>query len=249
MNATPLVLLHGYPFDHTMWGKVRGHLAQDVIAPDLRGFGQTPAGKDEPSLDAMADDLSRLLDREKVSQAIVAGFSMGGYVALAFAERHPRQVAGLGLVNSQTLSDTEEARAGRRTMIEKVRREGARAAADAALPKLFGRAHAGKEEFARFAIQGAQQAGVAGITWALEAMARRPDRTAVLEKLPAPVLLIHSSDDQFIPAERAHALAERMPQALYIEIDGIGHCSPLESPELVAKGLSELALRAESQNR
>src|SRR5205823_3719468 len=111
------------------------------------------------------------------------------YVALAFAERHPRQLAGLGLINSQTLADTKETRAGRRTMMEKVRREGTRAATNAALPKLFAPANAAKKDLASFAIHGAEQAGVAGITWALEAMARRPDRTSVLQKLPVPVLL------------------------------------------------------------
>src|SRR5947209_17340518 len=125
-------------------------------------------------------------------------------------------------------------------MIEKVRREGTRAATNAALPKLFAPANAAKKDLASFAIHGAEQAGVAGITWALEAMARRPDRTSVLQKLPVPVLLMHSIEDQFIPVDCAHALAERMPQALYIEIAGAGHCSPLESPEIVAKGLSEL---------
>ena len=247
MNATSLVLLHGYPFDNTMWGRVREYLVQDVIAPDLRGFGQTPAGKAEPSLETMADDISQLLDQRRVSQAILAGFSMGGYVALAFAERHPRRLAGLGLINSQSLADTEEGRAGRRAMIEKVRREGVRAATDAALPKLFSPANAAKKELPHFAIKGAEQAGVGGITWALEAMARRPDRTALLEKLPVPLLLMHSIEDQFIPVERAHALAERLPKALYIELSGAGHCSPLEAPELVAKGLSELVLRVESQ--
>jgi pimeloyl-ACP methyl ester carboxylesterase len=71
-------------------------------------------------------------------------------------------------------------------------------------------------------------------------MARRPDRTAVLETLTVPVLLVHSTEDQFIPVERAHALAERLPNALYVEVAGAGHCSPLETPEIVAKALAEL---------
>src|SRR5688572_18090650 len=93
-----LVLLHGYPFDHTMWeGVIRGlGSEQKVIAPDLRGFG-SPPGSAEPSLDSMADDVARKLD----GTAVVAGFSMGGYVALALADRHPEKIAGLALINSQ----------------------------------------------------------------------------------------------------------------------------------------------------
>ncbi len=243
MNATPLVLLHGYPFDHTMWNRVLTALPAlpQVLTPDLRGFGQTPATPDaEPSIDAMADDVFKLLEREQVPSAVVAGFSMGGYIALALAEQHRDRLAGLGLINSQPFADTEEARAGRRAMIEKVRREGPRAAVEGVLPKLFGAAHAQDPAFAGQVLAAAEQAGVAGITWALEAMARRPDRTAVLEQLNLPVLIAHSTEDQFIPVERARSLAERIPKVLYIEISGAGHCSPLEAPEIVAKGLAEL---------
>src|SRR4029434_10332953 len=90
-------------------------------------------GPAEPSLELIADDVARQLPGE----AVIAGFSMGGYVALALAEKHPELVAGLALVNSQAAADTEEAREGRRAMIEKVRKEGTRAATDAATPKLF----------------------------------------------------------------------------------------------------------------
>jgi pimeloyl-ACP methyl ester carboxylesterase len=133
-------------------------------------------------------------------------------------------------------------------MIERVRREGAQAAAEAAIPKLFSRRHPAKEELAQFAVKGAEQAGVDGIAWALEAMARRPDHSSVLEKLAVPVLLLHSTEDQFIPIASARALAERMPGAITIEIEGVGHCSPLEAPELVAKGLGELIARVETQS-
>src|SRR5690242_20560574 len=106
MNATPLVLLHGYPFNHRMWEKVIALLSMDVVAPDLRGFGQSPLGNEAPSIDLMADDVVQMLDQKGIPQAIVAGFSMGGYVALSLAERYPRKLAGLGLINSQVLPDT-----------------------------------------------------------------------------------------------------------------------------------------------
>src|SRR6185436_1276003 len=105
MNGTLLVLLHGYPFDHTMWDRVTARLTCDVFAPDLPGFGDTPSFKGEPSLDHMATEIGRMLDQRNVSRAIVAGFSMGGYVTLAFAARYPQRLAGLGLINSQALPD------------------------------------------------------------------------------------------------------------------------------------------------
>jgi pimeloyl-ACP methyl ester carboxylesterase len=114
---------------------------------------------------------------------------------------------------------------------------------------MFAAANRTKPELAAVVTVGAEKAGVAGITWALEAMARRPDRSGVLARLTIPVLIVHGVEDQFIPVERARALAERMPGALYLEISGAGHCSPLETPEIVAKGLSELTARVESAAR
>src|SRR4029453_9152463 len=86
VKGTPLLLLHGYPFDHTMWEKVVAKFEADrrFLAPDLRGFGVAP-GPAEPSLELMADDVAQQLPGE----VIIAGFSMGGYVALALAEKHP----------------------------------------------------------------------------------------------------------------------------------------------------------------
>jgi pimeloyl-ACP methyl ester carboxylesterase len=246
MSSTTLVLLHGYPFEHTMWEKVVPRLPRDIkiLTPDLRGFGQTHLPPDEPSLDLMADDIAKLLDGEKIPQAVLAGFSMGGYVTLSFAERYPERVNGLALINSQTLADTEEVRAGRRTIIQRVRQEGLRAATDAAMPKLFAPANA-KPELVRYPLDGAKKAGVTGITWALEAMARRPDRTAVLQRLAVPRLILHTEEDKFIPVERARNLAKQIPEAVYLEIPVVGHCSPLEAPEEVIKALLELLKRVE----
>src|SRR5687768_9622766 len=232
MKGTPLVLLHGYPFDHTMWEKVVAKFEPDrrFLSPDLRGFG-VEIGSAAPSLEAMAADVAQQLPGE----AVIAGFSMGGYVALALAEKHPELVAGLALINSQAAADTDEVRQGRRAMIEKVRKEGTGAATDAAIPKLFANP---REELTRYALKGAERAGVAGITWALEAMARRPDRTAVLQGLGKPILLVHSTEDKFIPVTRARDLAANL-KAKYVEIEGAGHCTPLEAPDKVAAALKD----------
>jgi len=224
-----------------MWERVIVALGKEAktISPDLRGFGNTPVGSDEPSLDVMADDVARLLDRHNLPRAILAGFSLGGYVALAFAERHRPRLAGLALINSTVLPDTEEASAGRRAMIEKVRAEGPPAAAEAAVPKMFAAANSQNPDLSRFVREGAERAGADGITWALEAMRRRPDRTAVFEELEAPRLIVHTPEDKFIPVERARALAQHNPKAAYVEIPNAGHASPLEAPEAVANALSD----------
>src|SRR4051812_20007881 len=101
MSFPALILIHGYPFDHTMWSEVVLALGDKtkIIAPDLPGFGDNPARNDEPSIDLMADDVAELFEFHHIKRAVVAGMSMGGYVALSFAERHKEQIAGLGLIS------------------------------------------------------------------------------------------------------------------------------------------------------
>ena len=225
-----------------MWSRVTAQLNWKgiLLTPDLPGFGDCPAIKEEPALERMAEHVRALLDAEKIDRAIVCGFSMGGYVALALTELHRDRIAGLGLINSQPFADSDEVRAGRRTMIEKVRKEGAKAASDAALPKLFSPRNSKDPELTRFAVGGAEKAGVTGITWALEAMARRPDRMSVLEHFEGPKLIVHSTEDRFIPIDKIRKLASVLTNNTYIEIPEAGHCTPLEAPEQVANAINRL---------
>ena len=241
MAGMPLVLIHGYPFDHTMWSRVVAALPARIrpVTLDLPGFGKEPAPAAEPNMDVMAEHIVRLLDRERISQAVLGGFSMGGYAALAVAERHPQRLAGLALINSQPFADTDEVRSGRRTIIAKVRQEGVEAASKAALGKMFTPGKPATEELAAIPNRGAAQAGVEGITWALEAMARRSDRTEILRRLNVPLLIVHSAGDQFIPIQRIRDLAKNLPAARYVEIPEAGHATPLETPDAVAAALAD----------
>lgn len=235
----PLVLIHGYPLDHTMWFGVIAALGGGVrtIAPDLRGFGRGPRPEGEPSLDVMADDIIALLERDGISRAVFAGMSMGGYVALAIAERAREKVAGLALVNSQCYADTEEAKQGRREMIQKVRAEGWIAAANATIPKMFAASRTDNPDFQRFPLNGAEGAGEEGICWALEAMARRLDRSSILSEASFPTLIVHSNEDRFIPLEKARKMAELNGQTHFVTIKGAGHGAAMETPDEVANCL------------
>ncbi len=248
MKLPALLLIHGYPFDHTLWDHVVALLGSDapVLAPDLRGFGGTPAGTEAPSLDVMADDLVKLLDKEDIGRAVVAGMSMGGYIALSFAEHWKDRLAGLGLISTQVQADSEETRANRRAVIERVRSEGTGAASTPLLPKMFSPRNSGKAELTRFPIQGAEKAGVDGVCWALEAMAQRPDRTETLRQVQVPVLVLHGADDQLVPLARAEAMSQLASDSVYRVVPGAGHATPLEAPETVATALRELLQRAAS---
>jgi 3-oxoadipate enol-lactonase len=238
-NLLPLVLIHGYPLNHTMWFGVIAALGAGVraIAPDLRGFGKAGPPEGDPSLDLMAEDIINMLDRENIPRAVFAGMSMGGYVALAIAEKAREKVAGLALVNSQCYADSEEARDGRRQLIQKVRAEGPSVAANAIIPKMFAPSRVDNPDFQRFAVEGAEAAGAEGICWALEAMARRPDRCHILADAAFPTLILHSAEDRLIPLEKAHKIAELNPQAHFVTVKNAGHGAAMEAPDEVGNTL------------
>ncbi len=246
MSLPALILIHGYTFDHTMWDFVVAELGKHtkVITPDLPGFGDNPVEINEPSIDRMADDVAGLFEFHHLSHAVVAGMSMGGYVALSFAERHKAQIAGLGLISTQAHADTPEARDGRRALIEKIRSNGIQPAIDALLPKLFTEKKGGNPDLAKFATEGAKRAGVGGLSWALQAMATRPDRNSMLRTLHVPAVVIHGAEDRIIPADRARQMSESIPNSNYVEIPGVGHASPLEAPKAVADALLDLLKRS-----
>src|SRR6185503_106886 len=125
---------------------------------------------------------------------------------------------------------------------QRVQREGAKAAAQAALQKLFAPGKASDPTLRAYAERGAELAGAAGISWALEAMARRPDRTAVLAQLQVPLLIVHSGQDLFIPVEKIRPLAQNLSKATYVEMPA-GHCTPLENPSAVATALNDFERR------
>lgn len=235
-NYLPLVLIHGYPLDHSMWFGVIAALGGGLrtVSPDLRGFGKAGPPHDDPAIEGYAEDILRALKRDKIEKAVVAGMSMGGYVALALAEMAPKTLGGLALVNSQCFADTEEARNGRREMIKKVRAEGIGAAVRAVIPRMFAPARAENPDYQKFVVEGAEAAGVEGICWALEAMARRPDRSHVVADAEFPILALHSLDDRLVPIEKARQMAALNPKVFTVALQNCGHGAAMELPDEVA---------------
>lgn len=237
-QGTPLVLIHGYPLDHSIWDETAALLSGtfDLILPDLRGFGASASSTDPYTLTDMAADLAELLDELGIPQAALAGHSMGGYVALAFFRAYPARVRGLGLVASQVLADKPETREGRYKTAENVAQNGVGVVAEAMTPKLT--ADSSLQGFIRALIEQQTPAGVIG---ALRAMAERPDSTDLLPSLNIPVALIHGDADVLIPIERAHEVQASVSQAKLFTLHAVGHLPMMESPQAVAEALKALA--------
>jgi len=236
-SGMPLVLLHGYPLDHTIWEPVLPFLqgAADLVLPDLRGFGKSPSPQGGYSLADMAADVAALLDHLKIEQAAIAGHSMGGYIALAFAHAFPERIRGLGLIASQALADSPEGRISRFETADRVRRQGVSAVADSMPARLTSNPTLQlllREVVLRQSPQ--------GIIAALEAMASRPDSTPALADYDFPVVIIHGLQDVLVPVARAHQALALVRHGHLVELEGVGHMPMMEAPQATAEGLQTL---------
>ena len=237
-TGTPLVLLHGYPLDHTIWEPIVPLLEKDfdMILPDLRGFGGSAASPTPYLLNDLADDIARLLDQLGIKKAVIAGHSMGGYVALAFAHSHPERTLALGLVSSQAAADAPECKAGRFQLAERVETDGVGEVADS-MPALLTE-DTTLQTWLKKLILRQSPAGVAG---ALRAMAERPDATPFLPQFDFPVIIIHGRADKIIPIERAVVLLALTKGGVLDELPA-GHMPMMESPQMTAGDLKGLQI-------
>ena len=236
-DGVPLVLIHGYPLDHTIWYDVVSPFEKDftVILPDLRGFGLSGVVESQFAISDMAADVAALMDYLNIEAAYIAGHSMGGYVALAFVRQYRERTLGLGLVSTQAPADTPERNQGRYDAAEEILRSGVQPVADSMSPKLS--PVEGVQTFVHNLIASQRPAGLAG---ALKAMAERDDSTSALSTFKFPVVILHGDADQLIPVQRAQEAKAAIPHATLVTLPGGGHMPMMEEPQKTATALKKL---------
>ena len=237
-KGTPLVLLHGFPLDHQLWDDVTPLLENtfELIMPDLRGFGESETVDTLYSMDDLASDITGLLDQLDIQKAAVAGHSMGGYVALAFARLYPERVRGLALVSSQAPADPPERKEGRYKSAADVAANGISSVVETMTPKFT--TDPGLQVITREMMEKQQPAAYIG---ALKAMAERMDSAPLLSTFNFPVVIIHGDADALIPVDRAREVNASVPGSLYVELKGVGHVPMLEAAKETADALKRLA--------
>jgi pimeloyl-ACP methyl ester carboxylesterase len=237
VDRTPLVLIHGYPLDHTIWNPVVPLLENDfdLILPDLRGFGQSGTVQARYSLTDMAADIAGLMDFLNINKAVIAGHSMGGYVALAFARAYPQRVHGLGLVASQAIADPSERKAARYQLAERVEADGVGEVGES-MPGLLTADTDLQAALKRLILRQPPESVAA----ALRAMADRPDSTDILPNFEFPVVIIHGLEDKLIPVERARDVRTAVKEGSLVEIESAGHMPMMEAPQITAEALKTL---------
>ncbi|HTY43054.1 MAG TPA: alpha/beta fold hydrolase [Thermoanaerobaculia bacterium] len=235
----PLVLLHGYPLDGAMWSGVARALAPRfrVLKPDFPGRGET-AAPSEGRLDDYADFVGAILEALP-GPAGLAGFSMGGYVALILARRARPGLAALALVDTRAGADDEAGRARRDEAIALVRAQGPTAVADAMLPRLLSPASLAHGDLAERVRRIMQRQKPETIEGDLTAMRDRSDSLAALPGIGVPTLVVVGAADALTPPADSEAMASAIPGARLVTIPAAGHLTPMERPGAVAAALGD----------
>jgi pimeloyl-ACP methyl ester carboxylesterase len=234
-QGSVIVLLHAFPFSHRMWRPQITALQEHhhVVAPTLRGFGNSAGWKETPSIGRIADDVRALLDTLHIVESVtVCGLSMGGYVALAFARMFPRRVRALILADTRAEADSQEARSKRDDNIEFAREHSAHEFVERMLPNMISaQTRATQQETVREIVALGAAQPTTGIMDALRALRDRHDATSELVNIAAPTLVLVGSEDAITPLSAAQTLVDHIPQAQLQIIEGAGHLSNMEQPE------------------
>lgn len=235
MNAPPhLLLIHGFPLDHSLWqpnAEALGRVAE-VLAPDLLAFESAEEVPAVLTMEHFADQLKEQLDAQGIQRTVLCGLSMGGYVALAFLERWPERVAGLILCNTRSIADTEEAKQGRENTALDALAKGSEVIARAMVTKLLSdHTHSTAPELVHTVEAMIARQRPEAIAAASRGMALRPDRTSILRASDTPTLIITSENDALMPLPTSQAMADASANSTMVVLPHAGHLSNMEAAE------------------
>ena len=227
-KGRPVVLLHGMPLDGTVWDNIAGELRNNysLIIPDIPGSGRSERLEDNARIENYAEVVKAILDNEHTGETCIIGHSLGGYIALAFAEKYPELLSGLGLFHSSAFADNEERIQVRLKAIEFIKTNGAYAFLKALIPNLF----ADKQHpYIEKLIEKCKDFDAEALIQYYEAMIARPDRTEVLKTTTRPVLFIIGEKDTAVPMQ-ASLLQCHLPAISYVHIlEKDAHMGMIES--------------------
>ncbi|MEU8520768.1 alpha/beta fold hydrolase [Streptomyces sp. NBC_01216] len=225
-----LVLVHGHPFDRTMWHPQvdRFSATHRVVAPDLRGYGETTVVPGATALSVFARDLAALLDHLRIGEFVLAGLSMGGQIAMECYRLFPGRVRGLVLVDTFAAAETEEGRAGRNAQADRLLAEGMRGYADEVMDRMVAPYNTHAAPHVHRMMCATDPAGAAA---ALRGRAERPDYRALLTTVSVPALVVVGRDDTYTPVRDAEAMHTALPHSTLVVVERAAHLPNLERPE------------------
>ncbi|MFF8777935.1 alpha/beta fold hydrolase [Streptomyces sp. NPDC015140] len=230
-DGVPVVLIHGHPFNRTLWAPQARALVtagHRMVTPDLRGYGESDVTPGKVFL----SDFAALLDRLGIERAVVGGVSMGGQIAMEFCRRHPGRVRALVLSDTSAPAETDEGKAYRNHLADRLLAEGMAGYADEVIGKMLASYNVDALPDVAAHVLGMMRAtDPRGAAAALRGRAERPDYRDTLATVAVPTLIVVGADDVYTPVSDAEAIARLVPHATLSVIDGAGHLPGAERPE------------------
>ncbi|MBO1330657.1 alpha/beta fold hydrolase [Streptomyces sp. VRA16 Mangrove soil] len=234
-DGLPVVLVHGHPFNRSLWAPQAEALAAAgyrVLTPDLRGYGESGITEGQVLLSRFADDVLALLDHVGVERAVVGGVSMGGQIAMEFHLRHPGRTAALVLSDTSAPAETEDGKAFRNRLADRLLAEGMSGYAHEVIDKMLAAYNVtALPDVAAAVLAMMRGTDPRGAAAALRGRAERPDYRESLAAARVPALVVVGADDVYTPVAEAESIAKLIPDADLAVIDGAGHLPGAEQPD------------------
>lgn len=233
-HGPSVVLLHGFLEDMSIWEYFFKKLSRNyqVLAVDLPGFGKSSVYSSIHTMEFMAGTVNSILEKESINECIVVGHSMGGYVALALAEKYTEKMNGIILFHSHAAADDEQAKLNRNRTIEAVN-QNHKGFINSFIPLIFAKENQNKFADNIDALKEiATNTPAEGIMAALKGMRDREDMTQFLSQFSEPVFFIIGKSDSRIQLDKVilQTSLPRNSEALILE--GVGHMGIIEAREI-----------------
>lgn len=241
-DGAPVVLLHPFPANHQLWAPVLEQLSSRyrLITPDLRGHAASGIGDGPATMEKHAEDLRRILDDQRIGQAVFVGVSIGGYILFEFWRRHRERVTALVLADTRAGVDSDEARKGRLQSAEQVLERGPEQFIDAQIPKLLGETtRTNRPDLVAAARRMMLRTTAQGIAAIQRGMASRQDSIPTLATIDVPTFFIGGEEDVACPPSEIESMHRGVRGSQIRIIPRAGHYSPFERPDEFAGILRE----------
>ena len=242
----PIILVHGFPFDHFMWDAQVTEFGGEYycVRYDIRGLGSSPVGDGQLTMEMFVDDLEIIVNELKLEKPILCGLSMGGYISLRAAERMQKKFSALILCDTKSAADDNEGRLKRATAIQQINSGDFDGFVEAFVLNCFGEkfVRENNTEYRKI-VERSKKNSPIGVKGCLLAMAGRTDTTGYLSKIKLPTLVVCGSEDKLSPPNVMKAIADQIPNSKFVIVEGSGHMTPIENLQMVNKSIKEFLLK------
>ncbi|PMD97574.1 alpha/beta hydrolase [Siphonobacter sp. BAB-5405] len=241
----PLILLHGYGEDLKVWDSIKAAFwpNKNVITPSYA------SRSDLVSIDEYAEAVYQELTAQGVERGVIIGHSMGGYIALALAEKHPEFIAGLGLFHSTSYADTEEKKENRRKNITAIEEKGPEAFLQTFVKNMYSDEYAASHPGQlQEHVTHVSQIPPAALKAGMQAMMDRPDRRQVLQQANYPVLFVIGMKDKAVKPEEALEQTHLAKNTSQLILEKAGHMGMVEEPDECLEAIQAFWQRIERED-